>query len=89
MGVGDEAEEEKKEEKGDKGAFSLVSPVGVMAVATPALLGDSRGSPNTSRCSETPPRLFFTWRSRLGLGLFGSGLLLCGDGVTVQDDFFC
>ena len=89
MGVGDDAEEAKQEEKVDKGSFSLGSPVGVVAVATPAPLGDGRGSPNTSRCSETPPRLFFTWRRRLGLGLFGSGLLLCGDGVTVQDDFFC
>ena len=69
--------------------LSLISPIGVVAVATSATLGDSRSSPDASGGSESPLHLLFTWRRDFGSELFGCDLLLRGDGVTVQDDLFC
>ena len=85
VGVAAGASEGEKEKKG---VFSLVPPVGMVAVPTPAPLGDSRGSSDASCRSESSPHLFFTRRRRLGLGLFGIVLLLGRDGVAIQDDFF-
>ena len=68
--------------------FSLIPPVGMMSVTTPAPRGDSRGSSDASCRSETSPHLFVTRRGMLGRGLFSIDLLLGRDGAAIQDNFF-
>ena len=70
----------------EKGCFSLISPVGVVAGATSTPLGDSRSTSNPSGGPEASPHLFFTGRSSGGSELLGCALLLGRDDVAVQDN---
>ena len=71
------------EREREKGYFSLISPVGVVAGATSTTLGDSQSTSNTSGGPQTSPHLFFTGRSSGGSELLGCALLLGRDDVTV------
>ena len=77
------------EDRAGKWLFTLISPIGVVARATSTPLGCRWCSSYASGGSEAPPHLFFARRSRSGPELLGWALLLGGDDVAVQNNFFC